>query len=84
MMNTPVTDHPMIGATLTLRPDMPDATHLPVDPGTVARHGDSLEVREVYHDWNGVEGLTMFYVYVPATGYHTHVSEREAGLIPYV
>lgn len=82
MANVPLEEHPLIGTTQTFAPDRPDLSREPVtDPKVVARPGDQVIVRSVFHDWNGVPGLTMCYVYVPATGYHTHMSERELGLV---
>lgn len=79
MPNAPVDNHPMVGEVLTYRPDLPSLAGEPVtDPKVVVRPGDEVIVLSVFHDWNDVPGLTIFYVYVPATGYRTHVSANEA------
>lgn len=77
-MNTPIPNHPLTGTVVTYRPDHDDARHL--DPTCyVVRNWDECIVKAVFFHWNGVPNLTMFYVYVPATGMFTHVSERECG-----
>jgi hypothetical protein len=85
-MNTPRENHPLIGTEQTfLPPDKtlsPDANTPPDDSTIVARYGDTVTVREVYENWNGVDGLTMAFVFVPSTGFHTHFSLREMGLTP--
>ena len=58
----------------------PDANTAPSDHKTVARLGDTVTVLDVYENWNGVSGLTVAYVYVHATGYHTHLSAGEMGI----
>lgn len=84
MPNTPLPDHPLIGTEQVVLPPgrtpSPDAGTPPDDPRTVARWGDTVRVLEVYENWNGVAGLTIAYVFVPSTGYHTHFSLRELGL----
>lgn len=80
MANVALAVHPLIGTTQTYRPDLPDMTHLTGD--YVARNGDKVIVLKAFHNWNDVEGLTIFYVYVEGTGHHTHLSERELGLNP--
>ncbi|MGH3283494.1 MAG: hypothetical protein ACRDPD_02215, partial [Streptosporangiaceae bacterium] len=85
--NVPVPDHPLTGTTQVYLPPgetaHPDANMPPGDSRTIARCGDTVIVQDVYEDWNGVAGLTMAYVYVPATGHHTHFSPREMGLPGY-
>lgn len=81
LRNTPLSNHPMIGETITYRPHHEDMTDLPITPGTVCRNGDRVEVRAVFHNWNGIKDLTIFYVFVPATGMHTHLSESECGIL---
>jgi hypothetical protein len=74
-VNTPVT-HPLVGTEQVYRPDLP-----PYDPAAdtepgvlIVAHGMTVQVKTAYRDWNGVKGLDMFYVYVPATGFGTHVT----------
>lgn len=77
--NTAIQGHPLIGAELTFRPDLPpyDPT-LDTEPGVlIAGHGMTLYVLAVFHDWNAVPGLDMLYVRVLETGMTTHFSPRE-------
>lgn len=81
MPNIPLDSHPLVGTEQTFAPDRPDMSGVPVtDPRTIARPGDTVRVVSVFHDWNDVPGLTMCYVYVPATRYHTHLSPRDMGI----
>jgi hypothetical protein len=79
-MNVALDTHPLVGTTQVFAPDRPSMAHLPVEMSVIARPGDEVTVVKVFHDWNGVDGLTMCYVFVPATGYHTHFSPREMGI----
>lgn len=83
-MNTPATDHALIGTEQVFLPagktPSPDANTKPDDSTIVARYGDTVTVLDVYENWNGVDGLTVAYVFVPSTGYHTHFSLSEMGL----
>lgn len=78
MPNVPIPEHPLIGATVLSRPDREDARDQPARE-FVMRNWDELTILAVFHDWNGVEGLTVYYVDVPATGKRSHVSEAECG-----
>jgi hypothetical protein len=80
-MNVALDSHPLIGQTFTYRPDLP-----PYDPEAdrepgvlVIGPGMTATVLLAFHDWNGVEGLTMCYVLCNETGMHTHMSPRELG-----
>jgi hypothetical protein len=83
-MNTPTLGHALIGTEQTFLPAgktaSPDANTAPDDSKIVARYGDTVQVREVYENWNDVDGLTVAYVFVPSTGFHTHFSLGEMGL----
>lgn len=84
MANIRTPGHPLEGTEQVVLPPgrtaSPDAGKPPDDPRTVARWGGTVRVLEVYENWNGVDGLTIAYVFVPSTGYHTHFSLRELGL----
>jgi hypothetical protein len=84
MPNTAIPNHTLIGTEQVFLPPgktpHPDANGIPEDGKTVARYGDKVTIVSVFEDWNGVSGLTMTYVHVPSTGYHTHFSLRELGL----
>lgn len=85
MRNQPIENHPLIGSEVVYRP-----FHEPYDadqdttPGAlVAGNGMTVTILLVFHNWNSVEGLTVFYVYVHATGICTHFSESELGLFTF-
>lgn len=78
-MNTPTPGHALTDTQQVYRPDAEPYTG-PRDSRTVVGNGDAVEVHEVFENWNGVDGLTVAYVFVPATGYHTHLSTAEMGL----
>jgi hypothetical protein len=84
MPNVATSNHPLTGTEQQYLPagkvPSPDANTAPSDHKTVARLGDTVTVLEVYENWNGVSGLTVAYVYVHATGYHTHLSTGEMGI----
>ena len=82
--NVATPNHPLAGTEQQYLPagkvPSPDANTTPSDHKTVARLGDTVTVLDVYENWNGVSGLTVAYVYVHATGYHTHLSAGEMGI----
>jgi hypothetical protein len=84
MPNVATPNHPLAGTEQQYLPagkvPSPDANTAPSDHKTVARLGDTVTVLDVYENWNGVSGLTVAYVYVHATGYHTHLSAGEMGI----
>ena len=84
MPNVATPNHPLAGTEQQYLPPgkvpSPDANTTPSDHKTVARLGDTVTVLDVYEDWNGVSGLTVAYVYVHATRYHTHLSAGEMGM----
>jgi hypothetical protein len=84
MPNVATPNHPLAGTEQQYLPSgkvpSPDANTAPSDHKTVARLGDAVTVLDVYENWNGVSGLTVAYVYVHATGYHTHLSTGEMGI----
>lgn len=67
-----------IGERFTYRPDLP-----PYEPAAdetyVVANGQDVVIVEAFDDWNNVDGLIIFYVFVPATGKHTHLSPSEMG-----
>lgn len=71
-----VTDHPAIGTVHTYRPDLPIPPG-PFDGRTVVAPGMDVHIVSAFNNWNDVPGLSMFYVYVPDTGYHTHVTPAD-------
>lgn len=82
--NKAIQGHPLVGTTQAFRPNMapvPVAANYDRDSQLVVAVGMQVIVRDVFHDWNGIPGLTMFYVDVPDTGYRTHLSERELGMV---
>lgn len=82
MPNIPATDpetRALIGQTFTFRPDLP-----PYDPAAdndpgvlLIGHGMTATILEAFHDWNGVEGLDIYYVHCNETGQRLHMSPGE-------
>lgn len=83
-MNMRTAGHPLEGTEQVYLPPgkkaRPKASTAPIRTDEVARFGDLVIVEDVYENWNGVAGLTIAYVYVPCTGYRTHLSLREMGM----
>nr|WP_296774213.1 hypothetical protein [Rhodococcus sp. (in: high G+C Gram-positive bacteria)] len=82
MANTAINDHPLIGTEHVFRADQP-----PYDPAEdnepghlVIGNGHHVTIRSVFHNWNAVEGLTMFYIRCHETGEHTHVTPDDLGI----
>jgi len=77
-----IDDHAYIGERFTYRADAtPYDAVTDTEGGTlVLGNGMSVVVRSAFHTWNGAGGLDMLYVYVPATGLHTHVTPGDLGL----
>lgn len=78
-INVAIDGHPLVGTEHVYRPDQP-----PYDPDSdreggrlVVAPGFTCMVRAVFTDWNGVPGLDMLYLFVHATGEHTHASPKE-------
>ena len=78
-MNTPMKSHPLVGYVYTYHENLPPYSEA-VDEFLVLGNGMQVQVKSVFQNWNGVEGLDMLYVYVPTTGESTHVPPRALGL----
>jgi hypothetical protein len=78
-MNRRIANHPLVGHTLTYRPDLPAYDpDLDREGGVlVLGNGMPVIVKAAFENWNDVPGLDMLYVFVPATGMHTHQSPKE-------
>ena len=78
-MNKAIENHPLIGATFVFRPDLPPYDPArDSEPGTlVVGPGHHVTVLAVFSDWNGVEGLEVYWVQVRETGLRTHLTPRE-------
>lgn len=76
-----IEDHEILGQTRIFRAEQPpyDPT-VDTDPGVlVVGNGMSVKVLAAFYNWNGVDGLDMLYVHVPATGLQTHVTPADLG-----
>ena len=78
-MNTPMHDHPLVGYLYTYHKNLPPFNG-EFDDSLILASGMQVQVKAVFQNWNGVEGLDMLYVYVPETGQCTHIPPRAAGL----
>lgn len=68
-----------IGERFTYRPDLPPYEPAAADETYVVANGQDVVIVEAFDDWNDVDGLIIFAVFVPATGEHTHLSASEMG-----
>lgn len=80
--NIAVLDHPLEGARVMFRPNL-----TAYDPAKDTESGTlvvapqhEVEVVRVFHDWNNNPGLTILYVFNPATGLRTHLTPEDCGL----
>lgn len=82
MPNVPVENHSLEGCRFVYRGwETPYDPFTDDEPGTlILGNAMAVEVRKVFHNWNDVPGLTILYVHVPATGYHTHVTPKDLGI----
>lgn len=82
-INRAIPDHPLVGSVHTFRPDVePYDPDLDNEGGTlILGNGMPVRIKAVFHDWNGVPGLDMLYVYCMATGYHSHVTPADLSLL---
>lgn len=83
--NVSIYNHPLVGSEPRIyRADLPA-----YDPdedregGTlIVANGMPVGIKAVFQNWNAQPGLDMLYVYVFATGQHTHVTPFDVGLKP--
>lgn len=61
------------------RTDLPAVTD--PEPSTIVAPGMRVHVIYTFHNWNFVDGLTLHYVYVPATGMYTHLSPKDLSVL---
>lgn len=78
-VNVAIDGHPLVGTEHTFRPDQPayDPDNDREGGRIIIAPGFTVLIRAVFEDWNGCAGLDMLYVFVHATGEHTHVSPSE-------
>jgi hypothetical protein len=73
-------NHPLEGHTFVFNPDKTPWEGDVLDNDIVIGNGMEYTVVKVFHTWNGVEDLSMMYVFVPETMHYTHISFGEGGL----
>lgn len=84
--NIAVEDHPLVGTEHTyLANETPYSVIVKRtkdrEPGTlIIAAGMRFTILAVFHNWNGIEDLTIFYVHCHETQMRTHVSPREADI----
>lgn len=66
------------GQRWTFRPDLPPVPG-PWEPNLIVAPGMGVQVLATFRDWNCIPGLVILWVYVPATGQHTHIVPRDIG-----
>lgn len=81
-INVPVEGHSLVGTEHTYRPgETPYVPSKNDGPGTlIIAAGMTFTILAVFHNWNGIEGLTIYYIECFNTGERTHISPREAGM----
>lgn len=82
MPNVRIPNHPLVGVDATYRADLPayDPSADTEDGTLIIGAGMAVTIWYVFENWNDVPGLDMLYVFVPATGHHTHVTPDDLGL----
>lgn len=80
-MNKPFANHPLVGTRAIYHEKLPPYDPAAdTEPGTlIVANGMEVEIKAVFRYWNDVDGLDMMTVFVPATGYTTHVPPRALG-----
>lgn len=83
--NVAIYNHPLVGS----EPRIYRADLDPYDPDLdteggllIIGNGMPVGIKAVFQNWNSQPGLDMLYVYVFATGQHTHVTPFDLGLNP--
>lgn len=82
MPNQRIEGHSLLGTRHVYRPDLaPYDAAADNEPGTlVICNGHHVEILAVFQNWNGVDGVDMFYVRCEETGQTTHVTPADLGL----
>lgn len=82
MPNQRIDGHALVGTRHLFR-----AAQSPYDPAAdtepgvlVVAPGHHVEVLAVFANWNGIDGLDMFYVRCEETGLSTHVTPADLGM----